>query len=58
MGIRQIGRQSNPAQILLPYLQTIEISELFQIREGKIDQIEAVINGGVPYSMKSGVWDK
>jgi hypothetical protein len=39
------------------YPQTIEISELFQIREGKIDQIEAVING-VPYRMKSDVWDK
>jgi hypothetical protein len=37
--------------------QTIEISELFQIRDGKIDQIEAVING-VPYAMKSDVWDR
>ncbi len=37
--------------------QTIEISELFQIRNGKIDQIEAVINS-VPYRMKSEVWDK
>ena len=36
---------------------TIEISELFEIRNGKIDQIEAVING-VPYAMKSEVWDK
>jgi len=39
------------------YPQTIEISELFQIRDGKIDQIEAVINS-VPYRMKSEVWDK
>jgi hypothetical protein len=39
------------------YPQTIEISELFQIRNGKIDQIEAVINS-VPYRMKSEVWDK
>jgi hypothetical protein len=39
------------------YPQTIEISELFQIRSGKIDQIEAVING-VPYGMRSEVWDK
>jgi hypothetical protein len=36
---------------------TIEISELFQIRNGMIDQIEAVING-VPYGMRSDVWDK
>lgn len=36
---------------------TIEISELFQIRDGKIDQIEAVIND-VPYGMRSEVWDK
>lgn len=38
------------------YPQTIEISELFQIRNGKTDQIEAVINS-VPYRMKSDVWD-
>ncbi len=37
---------------------SIEISELFQIRDGKIDQIEAVINGNVPYGMRSEVWDK
>jgi hypothetical protein len=42
---------------ILTYPQTIEISELFQIRKGKIDQIEAVINS-VPYGMKSEVWDK
>jgi hypothetical protein len=42
---------------ILTYPQTIEISELFQIRKGKIDQIEAVINS-VPYRMKSEVWDK
>jgi hypothetical protein len=39
------------------YPQTIEISELFQIRNDKIDQIEAVINT-VPYGMSSEVWDK
>jgi hypothetical protein len=39
------------------YPQTIQISELFQIRDGKIDQIEAVINS-VPYAMKSDVWDE
>jgi hypothetical protein len=42
---------------ILTYPQTIEISELFQIRNGKIDQIEAVINS-VPYGMKSEVWDE
>jgi hypothetical protein len=36
---------------------TIEISELFEIRKGKIDQVEAVINS-VPYAMRSEVWDK
>jgi hypothetical protein len=35
---------------------TLEVSELFQVRGGKIDQIEAVINT-VPYAMKSAVWD-
>ncbi len=35
---------------------TLEISELFQIHGGKLDQIEAVINA-VPYGMKSAVWD-
>ena len=39
---------------ILSYPQTIEISELFQIGKGKIDQIEAVINS-VPYGMKSEV---
>ena len=42
---------------VLSYPQTIQISELFQIRDGKIDQIEAVINS-VPYGMKSDVWDE
>jgi hypothetical protein len=35
---------------------TFEISELFQIHGGKIDQIEAVINT-VPYGMTAAVWD-
>ncbi len=35
---------------------TLEISELFEIHGGKLDQIEAVINT-VPYGMKSAVWD-
>lgn len=42
---------------ILTYPQTIEISELFQIRNGKIDQIEAVIHS-VPYGMKSEIWDR
>jgi hypothetical protein len=42
---------------VIAYPQTLEISELFQIRDGKIDQVEAVINS-VPYAMKSEVWDK
>jgi hypothetical protein len=42
---------------ILTYPQTIEISELFKIRKGKIDQIEAVINS-VPYRMASEVWDE
>lgn len=39
------------------YPQSIEIAELFQIRDGKLDQIEAVINH-IPYGMKSEVWDE
>jgi hypothetical protein len=42
---------------ILTYPQTIQISELFQIQNGEIDQIEAVINS-VPYAMKSDVWDE
>ena len=42
---------------MLTYPITIQISELFQIREGKIDQIEAVISPA-PYRMKSAVWDE
>ena len=36
---------------------SLQISELFQIDEGKIDQIEAVINT-VPYGMRSDLWDR
>ncbi|MGH8325457.1 MAG: hypothetical protein ACRET2_01690, partial [Steroidobacteraceae bacterium] len=43
-----------PSPIKAPL--TLEISELFQIHGGKIDQIAAVINS-VPYGMKSAVWD-
>ncbi|MBN1779730.1 hypothetical protein JW948_01270 [bacterium] len=41
---------------ILSYPQTTHISELFQIRDGKIDQIEAVINS-VPYGMRSELWN-
>ncbi|HWJ69027.1 MAG TPA: hypothetical protein VNS79_03130 [Sphingobium sp.] len=33
------------------------ISELFQIDDGKIDQVEAVIDT-VPYKMRSDIWDR
>ena len=36
---------------------SFEISEIFQIRNGKIDQIEAALNTG-HYGMKSDVWDR
>ncbi len=36
---------------------TLEISELFQIDKGKIDQVEAVLQS-VPYGMRSAVWDQ
>lgn len=42
---------------VLTHPLTFEISELFEIRNGKIDQIEAVLNT-VPYGMKADVWDK
>jgi hypothetical protein len=45
------------AKNVLDVPTTLEISEMFEIREGKIDQIEAVINS-VPYAMRSEVWDK
>jgi hypothetical protein len=33
------------------------VSKLFEIRDGKIDRVEAVIDA-VPYSIKSEVWDR
>ena len=42
---------------VITFPQTIHISELFEIRDGKIDQIEAVINS-VPYGMRTEIWDK
>ncbi len=50
-------RDGTMAPNIIDSPQTIQISELFQIRRGNIDQIEAVING-VPYRMRSEVWDR
>lgn len=47
--------QTIPSPVKAPL--TFEISELFQIHGGKIDQIEAVLNT-VPYGMISAVWDR
>jgi len=47
--------QTFPAPFLSPL--TFQISGLFQIRKGKIDQIEAVLNT-VPYGMRSDDWDR
>ena len=47
--------QTFPAPFLAPL--TFQISELFQIRNSKIDQIEAVLNT-VPYGMRSDAWDR
>ena len=46
--------QTVPSPVKAPL--TLEISELFQIHGGKIDQIEAVINTA-PYGMTSAIWD-
>jgi hypothetical protein len=46
--------QSVPSPVQAPH--TLEISELFQIDHGKIDQVEAVLQS-VPYGMRSAVWD-
>ena len=47
--------QTFPAPFQAPL--TFQIPELFQIRNGKIDQIEAVLNT-VPYRMRSDAWDR
>ncbi len=44
-----------PSPVLSP--TTLEISELFEVDQGKLDQIEAVLNS-VPYGMTSAVWDR
>ena len=54
---RMLPADVSAARRRVCYSQTGEISELFQIRKGKIGQIEAGINS-VPYGMKSEVWDK
>ena len=36
---------------------TFQIAELFQVDDGKLDQIEAVLNT-VPYGMRSDIWDR
>ncbi len=46
--------QTVPSPVRAPH--TLEISELFQIDKGKIDQVEAVLDS-VPYGMRSAVWD-
>jgi hypothetical protein len=47
--------QTVPSPVRAPL--TLEISELFQIDKGKIDQVEAVLQS-VPYGMRSAVWDQ
>jgi hypothetical protein len=46
--------QTVPSPVRAPL--TLEISELFQIDHGRIDQVEAVLQS-VPYGMRSAVWD-
>ncbi len=53
--IRLTSGETVPSPVRSP--TTLEISELFQIDKGKIDQVEAVINS-VPYGMRSAVWDE
>jgi hypothetical protein len=36
---------------------TYHIAELFQIRQGKIDQIKAICYT-IPFFMKRGIWDE
>lgn len=47
--------QTVPAGVTAP--TAWEISELFEVDKGKLDQIEAVLNG-VPYGMISDAWDR
>jgi hypothetical protein len=52
--IQLTNGQTVPSPVRAPL--TLEISELFQIDKGKIDQVEAVLQS-VPYGMRSAVWD-
>jgi hypothetical protein len=52
--IRLTSGATVPSPVRAPL--TFEIAELFQIDQGLIDQIEAVLNV-VPYGMTSDVWD-
>jgi hypothetical protein len=47
--------QTVPSPVKAPL--SFEISELFQIHGGKIDQIEAVLDT-VPYGMTAAIWDE
>ena len=53
--LRLSNGQTMPSGVTAPL--TYQIAELFQIRQGKIDQIEAVCLT-VPYGMRSEIWDK
>ena len=53
--IRLSDGRTLPAPLRAPH--TLEISELFQIDRGRIDQVEAVLQS-VPYGMRSAVWDR
>ena len=53
--IRLTTGQTVPSPVLAPL--TLEISELFEVDKGKLDQIEAVLNT-VPYGMTSDAWDR
>jgi hypothetical protein len=52
--IRMTDGTTIPSVLKAPL--TFEISELFQIHGGKIDQVEAVLDT-VPYGMHSAIWD-
>lgn len=54
-GLRLSNGQTLPSAVGSPL--TYHIAELFQIKQGKIDQIEAVCNT-VPFFMKSAHWDQ
>ncbi len=53
--LRLTNGQTVPSPVTAPL--TYQIAELFEIRQGKIDQIEAVCLT-VPFGMKSDIWDE